>query len=44
MAEWNAYYNNEDEQEEAEEAELSGGETETLGRLHLKFKLSLQKC
>uniref|UniRef100_A0A1A7X7Z7 DNA helicase n=1 Tax=Iconisemion striatum TaxID=60296 RepID=A0A1A7X7Z7_9TELE len=43
MAEWNAYYRNEEEDEEQEEAELSGGDYKISGRDSLVFLVDASK-
>lgn len=43
MAEWNAYYQNEDEEQEQEEAELSGGDYKASGRDSLVFLVDASK-
>ncbi|XP_043958659.1 X-ray repair cross-complementing protein 6 [Gambusia affinis] len=43
MAEWNAFYQNEDEEQEQEEAELSGGDYKVSGRDSLVFLVDASK-
>uniref|UniRef100_A0A3Q3E8T1 DNA helicase n=1 Tax=Labrus bergylta TaxID=56723 RepID=A0A3Q3E8T1_9LABR len=43
MAEWNAYYRNEDDEEEQEEGELSGGDYKITGRDSLVFLVDASK-
>ncbi|XP_017289088.1 X-ray repair cross-complementing protein 6 [Kryptolebias marmoratus] len=43
MAEWNAYYHNEDEEEEPEEADPSGGDYKITGRDSLVFLVDASK-
>ncbi|MED6251179.1 hypothetical protein ATANTOWER_024683 [Ataeniobius toweri] len=43
MAEWNAFYQNEDEQQEEEEAEFSGGDYKVSGRDSLVFLVDASK-
>ncbi|KAF1374173.1 hypothetical protein PFLUV_G00246800 [Perca fluviatilis] len=43
MAEWNAYYKNEDDEEDQEEGELSGGDYKITGRDSLVFLVDASK-